>query len=71
MAKTNGKEAGGWLISAGTVGKGVKSAGVRVRSVPDHAPARWQLLPASAGAVPGAQTKHVWHGVLCALVGDV
>ena len=71
MAKTNGKETGSWLISAGAVGKGVKSAGVSVRSLPGHATARWQLLPASAGAVPAAQARHVWHGVLCALVGDV
>lgn len=71
MTKTEGSKAGSWLVSAGTMGKGTKSAGLRVRSMHGHESARWQLLPGSASAYSAAQARLVWHGVLCALVGDV
>ncbi|KQV83894.1 hypothetical protein ASD15_30900 [Massilia sp. Root351] len=66
MMKTNG----GWLISAGSVGKGKKGVGVSIGSASRNTAACWQLHPA-AGALPAAQAKLVWHGVFAALVGDV
>ena len=65
MTKMNG----GWLISAGSVGKSKK--GMSISSAPRNAAACWQLRTGSAGALPGVQARQVWHDVLAALVGDV
>jgi hypothetical protein len=69
MAKMGGN-AGGWMISAGAVGKAGKGPGLSARSAQHRTAVGWRLHGTAGRALPAAQSRQVWHGVLAALVGD-
>ncbi|MYN11157.1 hypothetical protein [Pseudoduganella aquatica] len=70
MAKMGGNAARGWTISAGAVGKAAKGEGLSIRSAPYRTVVSWQLHGTAGRALPAAQARQVWYGVLAALVGD-
>lgn len=68
MSNKDSSAAGGWLISAGAVGKDV--AGLRIGAAPQRTPGYWQMHGAAGSAPHTLQSRQVWYSVLATLVGD-